>query len=75
MASKSQAGEALRTFVLELGVPEELTVDGSKEQKNCNADFMQRCHKNNISVHRTELERPNQNPAEGVVQEVRSSGR
>jgi hypothetical protein len=68
MASKGQTGEALKTFVLELGVPEELTFDGSKEQTNRDADFM-KCHcKNNISVHRrTEPERLNQNPAEDVI--------
>ena len=30
MARKSNAGQALKTYVIELGVPEELTVDGSK---------------------------------------------
>ena len=30
MAKKAGAGQALKTFVMELGVPEELTVDVSK---------------------------------------------
>ena len=30
MAMKDDAGQALKTFVMELGVPEEMTVDGSK---------------------------------------------
>jgi hypothetical protein len=71
MASKSQIGETLKTFVLELGVPEELTFDGLKEQTNRNADFIKCCCKNNNSVHRTEPKRPNQNPAENVIREVR----
>jgi hypothetical protein len=40
MARKADAGQALKTFVLELGVPEELTVDGSKEQTKKGTDFM-----------------------------------
>ena len=30
MVRKADAGQALKTFVMESGVPEELTVDGSK---------------------------------------------
>ena len=32
MDSKGQAGEALKTFCREFGVPEHLNFDGSKEQ-------------------------------------------
>ena len=42
MAKNSDAGQALKTFVMELGVPEELTVDGSKEQKSPGTEFMNR---------------------------------
>ena len=31
MAKKADTGQALKMFVMELGVPEEMTVDGSKE--------------------------------------------
>jgi hypothetical protein len=31
MARKADAGIALKTFITELGVPESLTIDGSKE--------------------------------------------
>jgi hypothetical protein len=72
MARKKDVGQALKTFVLELGVPEELTIDGSKEQTIPGTDFMKCCcRRNDIKVHRTEPERPNQNPAEGVIWEVR----
>jgi hypothetical protein len=71
MATKADAGQALKTFVLEMGVPAELTIDGSKEQNNPGTDFMHCCRKNDIKVNRTEPERHNQNPAEGVIREVR----
>ena len=64
MARKKDAGEALKAFVKELGVPEELTIDGSKEQNMPGTEFMKCCRKNDIKVQRTEPERPNQNPAE-----------
>jgi hypothetical protein len=71
MATKKDAGQALKTIVLELGVPEELTIDGSKEQNMPGTDFMKCCRRNNIKVHRAKPERPNQNPAEGVILKVR----
>jgi hypothetical protein len=71
MATKSDAGQALKTFIMELGVPEELTIDGSKEQTKPKTDFQKYCRRNDIKVTRTEPERPNQNPAEGVIREIR----
>jgi hypothetical protein len=40
MARKSEAGLALKQFCRELGVPEELTVDGSKEQTMPGTEFV-----------------------------------
>jgi hypothetical protein len=71
MASKKDAGQALREFCNELGVPDELTIDGSREQNAPGTEFMKTCRKNDIRVTRSEPERPNQNPAEGVIREVR----
>jgi hypothetical protein len=71
MATKSDAGQALKTFMMELGVPEELTIDGSKEQTKPKTDFQKYCRRNDTKVTRTEPERPNQNPAEGVIREIR----
>ena len=68
--NKPGAGQALKTFVMELGVPEELTVDVSKDQKITGTEFMKCCQRNEISLARTKPERPNQNPAEGVIMEV-----
>jgi hypothetical protein len=71
MARKADAGLALKSFIMEFGVPEDLTIDGSKEQSSEGTEFMKSCRRNNIQVTRTEPERPNQNPAEGVIREVR----
>ena len=71
MASKKDAGSALKTFCYEFGVPDELTIDGSKEQNSPGTLFMKTCRKYDIRVTRTEPERPNENPAEGVIREIR----
>ena len=42
MANKADSRQALNTFVMELGVPEELTVDRSKEQNSPGTYFMNR---------------------------------
>jgi hypothetical protein len=67
MARKADAGLALKSFIMEFGVPKALTIDGSKEQNTKGTEFMKSCRRNNIQVTRTEPKRPNQNPAEGVL--------
>ena len=67
MTKKAETRQALKTFVMELGVPEELTVDGLKN--NSRTEFIKCCWRNDISFTRTEPERPNHNPAEGVIRE------
>ena len=42
MAKKDDTGQEIRTFVMEFGVPEELTVDGSKEKNIPGTEFMNR---------------------------------
>ena len=71
MDSKSKAGDALRLFCAEFGVPDRLVFDGSKEQTGKNTEFMKQIRKNNIDFHVAEAERHNQNPAEGVIREIR----
>ena len=61
MAKKADAGQALKTFVMELGVPEELKVDVSKEQNSPGTEFMKCCRRNNISLTRNKQETSNHN--------------
>ena len=48
MDSKNKAGDVLRLFFQEFGVPERLTFDGPKEQSKPGTEFM----KNQESYHR-----------------------
>ena len=70
MDKKYDAGKALKKFVINVGVPKELTVDGSKYQNSPVNEFIKRLWKNDIPMTRTEPKRPNQNPLEGVIWEV-----
>ena len=56
---------------MELGVPTELTVDGSKEKKIPGTELMKCFGGNDTSLTKTNTERPNQNTAEGLIREVR----
>ena len=71
MDSKSKAGDALRVFCREFGVPETLRFDGSKEQTGRNTEFVKQIKKHNIDYMVSEPDMHNQSPAEGVVREVR----
>lgn len=71
MDLKSKAGDALRTFCSEFGVPERLTFDGSKEQTEKGTEFTMQICWNDIDYHVIEPDRHNQNPAEGVIHEIR----
>ena len=71
MDKKSKAGDALRLFCAEFGIPDRLTFDGSKEQTGTGTEFMKQIRKNDIDYHVTEPDRHNQNPAEGVIREIR----
>ena len=42
MDKKDKTGQALKTFLMEPGVPEELTVDGSKDKNIPGTEFMNR---------------------------------
>ena len=70
MYKKADTVQALKTFVMKLGFLEELIVDGSKYQNSPGTEFVKLCHKNDISMTRTDPESPNQNPAAGLIKEV-----
>ena len=71
MDSKKKAGNALRLFCQEFGVPERLTFDGSKEQTMKGTKFMKQIRSHNIDYHISEADLHNQNPVEGVIREIR----
>ena len=70
MDSKGKAGDSLKVFCREFGIPEHLTFDGSREQCCKCTEFMKQGRHNSI-VHRiTEPNMHQQNPTEGVIHEV-----
>ena len=71
MDKKGKAGDALRTFCREFGVPDKLIVDGSMEQTGKHTEFMKQVRVNGIDLKIAEPGLHNQSPAEGVVREVR----
>ena len=71
MDSKKKAGDALRLFCQEFGVPEKLTFDGSKEQTKKGTQFMKQVRRHDIDYHISEPDMHNQNPVEGVIREIR----
>ena len=70
MDSKKKAGDALRFFCQEFGVPERLTFDGSKEQTKKGTEFIKQIRKHNIDYHISEPGMHNENPVEGCIREL-----
>jgi hypothetical protein len=71
MSSKANAGDALQTFVQDVGIPVELVVDSAAEQVGPNSVFSKNVHRYDIKVHRTEPYTPRQNHAEQTIGELR----
>jgi Reverse transcriptase (RNA-dependent DNA polymerase) len=71
MDTKSKAGDALRVFCREFGVPERLVHDGAKEMTGRKTEFQAQVSKHDITTRISEADLHDQSPAEGVVREVR----
>ena len=71
IVSKSQAHEPLNAFVRDYGAMDLLISDGANEQVGRHTQFQATLRKYNITHKASERERPNQNPAEGVIREIR----
>ena len=71
MRSKTMAGDALKEFAQDFGIPDRLYSDGSKEQTKADTDFVKTAKKLHIELRVTEPERPEQNRAEGTIREVK----
>ena len=73
MESKGHAGDALKQFIADFGVPDKIICDGSKEQTKQGTTFMEQVRKHHIDVHTTEPNRHNQSKVEGVIRELRKN--
>jgi hypothetical protein len=61
----------LQDFVNDFGVPEKLTFDGAQAQVGKYTPFMKNIRKFNIKHHISAPRRPNENPAEATIHEVK----
>ena len=64
-------GDTLNDFCHDFGVPENLTFDGALAQVGKNTPFMKTIRKHFINYHVSGPRRPNENPAEGAIREVK----
>ena len=70
MDKKGKAGDALKEFCRDFGVPEHLNFDGPKEQTCKGKTFMKTVRHYNIDYHISKPDLHNQNPAEVVIHEL-----
>jgi hypothetical protein len=68
---KSDAHEPLDRFVRDYGAMDFLISDGANEQVGKHSKFQEKVKRYNIQHKTSETKRPNQNPAEGVIREIR----
>ena len=69
--SGDSADGALKEFLRDYGAPENMITDGLKEQTSKGSKFLATLRKNNVNPVVTMPHRPNHNPAEGVIRELR----
>ena len=68
---KRHCGDGLSEFITYYGVPLKMMFDKSKEQTMSGTVSMKNIRKYDIVYHISEPDRPNQNPAEVVIRELR----
>ena len=71
IVKKSDCGQALDIFIRKYGIPDTLRHDDSKEQGERNTQFQGTLRKYNVTSKKSLPDRSNQNPAEGVIRELR----
>ena len=71
MDSKKKAGDSLRLFFQEFGVPERITFNVSKEKNNPGTEFMKQISTNSIDYHISEADLQNRNQSDIVIRELR----
>ena len=64
-------GNTLSNFIHEYGIPEQLTFDGAQNQVGPNTLFMKKVRRAQIDYHISLPRRPNENPAEAGVREMK----
>ena len=72
-ANGENVGSSLCDFIFDYGVPDKLTYDGDTVQVGADTKFVDTIRRNHISTHILALYRPNENPTEGSIREVKNS--
>lgn len=70
-ANGEQIGQSLTSFSRQYGIPSRLTMDGAKAQVERSTNFQSVIRKYDIDYHVGRPYRPNENPAEGGIREIR----
>ena len=70
MEHKSSAGQALKQFISDFGIPDRLVCDGAAEQVGKRTEFQSTVRKHAINLHVTKPHRHNQSKVEGVAREI-----
>eukprot|EP00980_Cylindrotheca_fusiformis_P019419 scaffold6690_cov88-Cylindrotheca_fusiformis.AAC.1 len=70
-ATGDSIGLSLKDFIMEFGAPEYLTFDGAMAQVGSKTLFMETIRKATIHCHVSTPRRPNENPAEAAIREVK----
>ena len=65
------AGDALKEFITDFGVPDKIVMDGAAEQMGRKTTFTQQVRKHHIDFNLTKPEQYNQSRVEGVIREIR----
>ena len=71
MDKKSSAGQALKQFIADFGIPDQIVCGSSGEQTGKRMEFAATVRKHGIDIHLTEPDRHNQSKVEGVIRELR----
>lgn len=64
-------GPTLTAFSTDYGIPDNLTLDGANVQVGRNTEFQRFIRRNGIKFHVSHPRRPNENPAEGGICEIK----
>jgi len=70
-ATGDTLGYSLSSLIHEYGMPGHLTFDGIPTQTGSNTLFMKTIRRAQILFHVSQLYRPNENPAEGCIREIK----
>ena len=69
--NNEQVGRSLNDFIFDYGAPSHLTYDGAAVQVGAKTAFQDTIRRANIDYHVSAPRRPNENPAEGAIRDIK----